>query len=239
MTAENKQRINFDEFDPAAAAKLAVDQVVVDGLVNGIEQRVPFGTLLGISFQGQRAPASVHNGFINGLANDKRYLDRVRENKGSWQYAYEPTIEGDSTVKARPEAIVAARGIYSEEERTTAMKRMGFYADIVCQALQGPGQKPTVGLRIVQKALHVSGGISLDYDEFKGFLEYMKLDGSRLRLLEDGNVFIGKTAVAGRADAPLPQTPNPTPDASQPLETLLQNAFGGSKDKWHRRQRKH
>jgi hypothetical protein len=186
------------DFDAEDAAVTAIDQVVVDGEVDGLNRRVPFSVLIAIGFQGLHGSDGQFTDFREALVEDERFIDIIRK-----KYSYEPVLSEGSEVTASPYAIVNGQGMYTEEERVALMGLMDSYADAVYA--QGGGPEETVAsIREVSGRLH-SAGLVLDKAHFRAFREYMRI-GPRLFLGEDGRVLLADH-VEGGADGPLPAMP--------------------------------
>ncbi len=173
-------------FDVPAITRLAIDQVVVDGLVDGSERRVPFGTLAGNAFHGARVPSAVFGDFRRALPEDVRFLGRVGR-----KYSYNPVIHGETEAVARPEAVVSERGMYSEERFKAAMERMDGYVNAIYQStdksrvIMNEGTSEGTLARILRSA-----GIGVPEDEFDGLYAYIERDDARLRVIGDGRLVL-------------------------------------------------
>src|SRR5260370_8765868 len=107
-----------------------IDQVVVDGEVDGHDRRVLYRVLVRIAFQGLRAPDDVYQGFHEALPKEERFVARIGD-----RYDYEPVLRPDSIARASLKAIVSGHAICSEAERQDCRSVMAILADEVFSIL--------------------------------------------------------------------------------------------------------
>lgn len=169
----------------------AVDQVVVDGLVDGAERRVRFGVLLRIGAGGAPLDDSGFLEFRGGLYGDERYIDRRRD-----MYSYEPVIRPESTAQASLIAIVGGTALCNELERKKAMSFMDYLARVVYE--QNTISSGVLSLREVSGSLKSGGFGDLNYQEFGAFLHYMYQD-PRFYPIGDGRIVLTE-AISGGGD---------------------------------------
>ena len=143
----------LETFPPISElATHSIDQAVVDGLVDGVERRIPVGRLLRLSAVVEELPRSVFFGFCQALTDEERYVDRVRN-----MYGFKPVISPESTVKASLIAIVGGTALCSETERSEALGLMEY----LTQTLYNVNTKPSsiLSIREVSGTLK-SGGFT-------------------------------------------------------------------------------
>src|ERR1035437_5952567 len=79
---------NADNFDVELAVKKAVDQMVIDGEVDGVKRRARLGLLGRTAFRGARAPSDLFHEFVSNLPKEPRFVDEI-----DYEYGYRPEID--------------------------------------------------------------------------------------------------------------------------------------------------
>jgi hypothetical protein len=147
----------------------AIDQVVIDGLVDGAERRVKIGTLLRISLGGDALSDSDFKEYHRSLLTEPRYVNRVGN---SW--GFEPTIRPESSAKPSLIAIVGGTALCGERERLQAKALMNHFAETVYNGENLAGG--ILSIREVRGVLNSGGIDEPTYQEFGAFLGYMWQD---------------------------------------------------------------
>ena len=171
------------ELDPTSLAKLAIDQAIVDGLVDGVKRRVHISILISFGFQGARAPKAVFNEFHHELTRDDRFIDKVAK-----RYGYTPVIEGETEARASPQAIIKGIGIFTDEEKQAVVDLMEFYTEKLYQQVGNTPGRSVLYVREVSGALKAAG-LDVGHREHYGFFEHIRHD-SRFRMLDGGRIIL-------------------------------------------------
>jgi hypothetical protein len=204
-------------------ACMAIDQVVVDGVVDGLKQRAPHKMLVKIAFP--NSPPAIMYDFDQALVQDPRFIDVTRR-----RYSYRPELSAGSTVQATMRAIVAGRARCSAERREEVMLQMEEFTAI----LYGDNRVHSgiLDLSYIGRALKRAGK-KLSNDEFGGLLQWMHQD-PRFYPLENGRIVLTEL-FRGSLDELLGATPLPastsrvsSPHSSNRLDTKISNALGST-----------
>lgn len=166
------------EFDVPRITRRSIDQVIIDGVVDGHEERAPLRVLTRIAFGGVRAPQGVFLDYKDALTDDYRFLDLVRR-----EYGYYPVIEDKTEAKVSLKAIVTGKARCTREEQANTLYLMNKLATIVCELSNK--HDGILSLREVSGSLKNARYGQLSYEEFGAFLEYMCRD-PRFIVLKDG-----------------------------------------------------
>lgn len=172
---------------------LAINQVILDGLVDGEEKRVPLTVLLDVAFQDDNVPRQITAEFKRGLVRDERHKGKVDNH-----YGYRPEFNGPPEMRPRPEAILKRTAECTEAERQAILGRMEMYAQILFQNHSGPPNPITAkGMR----RIFSRAGLELPHVEFRGFWAFM-----------DGDPRFVRDQTSGRGVILLDQTREARPD---------------------------
>lgn len=216
-------------------AQRAIDQVVVDGLVDGADRRVPIGVLNRCAFQGQRAPTQLYRSFVVALVEDWRFVDKVDTN-----YGYRPMLEAGSRVRPSLIGIMGGLALCTDAEREAAFSLMHDLAN----AVYANSDRTVISRNGLTAVLKQAGFVDITYDQFGAFIKFMDRD-PRFDLQPDGRIRLTRRVVAKRptlravgppleasvderhADEEPSEPRRPAPDASLTLEQKLKGLGTG------------
>jgi hypothetical protein len=176
-----------------AMAGVAIDQVILDGLVDGAGMRAHFRTLAEIAFDGPKSLAhDTMEGFRTGLVTDARFVDR----------------EGNRyDLRPRPEAILRGTANHTEEERQAVLDQMEFFTSVIfTEKRDSP-----LSLKTMEVILELAG-VEYSHAQFSGFRTFIQID-PRFMHTNTGIIFRPKRA----ATEPAPEPPAKAPPAKPPV----------------------
>lgn len=156
-------------FRPATAqlSRLAIDQAIVDGVVDGIEKRAPMKMLIEIAFEGStRVESPMFEDFREGLVTDARYKDTLGN-----LYGFYPVLDNSTTLRPRPVAILEGTASVTEEERQEVRARMEEYARLALRS----SSDPPLSLEAIRARI-VAFGVELSYLEFGALRSFIRDD---------------------------------------------------------------
>lgn len=171
------------EFDIDRLSRLAIDQAILDGMVDDQERRVHVSELAIVAFSGNSAPEPVFEEFQGALAGDERYVDMERN-----RYRYTPVVGEDTEAMPRPIAILKGTALVGKQEREAVWERMESHLGVVYEAARTRG---TTRFSVDEmKASLKETGAELTSDELRALLHYLKKD-HRQWLTKDGLLILG------------------------------------------------
>ncbi len=191
-------------------AGVAIDQVILDGLVDGEEMRVHFRTLAEIAFDGSTllTPHTME-GFRAGLVTDTRFVDRV-----SNRYGYNPIIAHPTDLRPRPEAILRGTAKHTEQERQAVLDQMELFTSVIFTEMPDSPLSLKTMETILERA-----GVEYSHAQFGGFRTFIQIDPRFMRT-HSGITFRPKRAVIEPALPPPIKAPSAEPPTQkeQPQE---------------------
>lgn len=154
----------------------AVDQVIVDGIANGTEQRVPRQMLFDITGLNPNA-INIKRDFNERVTRDPRFIDLEVGERGV-QLAYWPVVSDESIARASLEARIRGRGIYAPEEQLAAYEHMDniaetLYAIILSESRDSARQN--LSLSNIYSIFR-DQGVLLNTDQSSAFEVFMQQD---------------------------------------------------------------
>lgn len=168
------------DYDIAGLTQHTVDQLVVDGEVDGAERRAPHKVIIRIAFQGSSAEDQAYQDFNDALVQEPRFVDHVQT-----RYGYSPVVSEESTVRPSLKAIVGGNALCTEAERAEVLADMNALAEkVFLHAASG-----VLSLREVSGTLKAAGRGHLSYEEYGAFLRYIDID-PRFEVLDGGRVVL-------------------------------------------------
>jgi len=167
---------------PELAAQ-AVDQAVIDGLVDGQGLRVEMRKLIRFALDDEIGPPGFLPAFRRSLEAEDRYVDSVSKD----QHGFRPELDPDSTVMPSPIAIVAGTALCDEKTRQRTLDFMDQLARTVYR--RNLGRTGILSMRELGGSLRAGGYPDLSRAQFGAFLGYMHQD-PRFYPIGDGRIVL-------------------------------------------------
>jgi len=148
--------------------RFAIDQVVVNGEVDGRDRRVARAVLFGVAFQDGTVAPEVAQAFETALVTEPRFINQVED-----LYSYKPEV--DPRTHARPSmmSMVQGRAICSEQEQQDCLSFLDRYSGIVYHRL---APEKVVPSRADMDKLLTAGDHNLSKDQLNALYIYINQD---------------------------------------------------------------